>query len=151
MHILFLCTGNSCRSQMAEGWAKHLASTMSPKMELQVSSAGLEAHGLNPNAVSTMAAFDIDITSQTSDILNDAMLTAADLVVSVCSHADLNCPLLPPGTKKRHLPFEDPAQATGTDEEVNQVFRSVCQEIRDGVAELLHELASGSTQDAINS
>lgn len=144
MHILFLCTGNSCRSQMAEGWARYLASTRSPKMDLKVSSAGLEAHGLNPNAVSTMAAFDIDITSHTSDILDDAMLAAADLVVSVCSHADFNCPILPPGTEKRHLPFEDPAQAIGTEEEINEVFHSVCKEIRQGVAALLDELASRS-------
>lgn len=117
-------------------------------MDLEVSSAGLEAHGLNPNAVATMAAFGIDISSQTSDVLDDAMLAAADLVVSVCSHADSNCPLLPAGTEKRHLPFEDPAQAQGTEDEISAVFHSVCEEIRDGIDALLNELSGQPPQRA---
>jgi len=141
MHILFLCTGNSCRSQMAEGWARALATELVPELDLQVSSAGLEAHGLNPNAVATMAALGVDISSQSSDILTDEMLAETDLVVSVCSHADSNCPLLPPGTRKLHLPFEDPAGATGSQSEIDAVFLTVCEQIRKGISELLGNLA----------
>lgn len=142
MHILFLCTGNSCRSQMAEGWARALAPELAPELNVEVSSAGLEAHGLNPNAVSTMAALGVDISSQTSDILTDEMLAQADLVVSVCSHADANCPLLPPGTRKQHLPFDDPAAATGKQSEVDAVFQAVCEQIREGIGGLLRELTA---------
>jgi len=142
MHILFICTGNSCRSQMAEGWARTLAPELAPELNVEVSSAGLEAHGLNPNAVSTMASLGVDISSQTSDILSDGMLAKADLVVSVCSHADANCPLLPPGTRKQHLPFDDPAGATGSQAEIDAIFLTVCKQIREGIAGLLQELAA---------
>ena len=142
MHILFLCTGNSCRSQMAEGWALALASQLSEPGDFTFSSAGLEAQGLNPRAVAAMAHNGIDISAHTSDILTGEMLAAADLVVSVCSNADTNCPLLPAGTEKRHLPFADPAGATGTDTDISACFRSVCGEIRDAMVALIQELSA---------
>ncbi|MDP7402876.1 MAG: arsenate reductase, partial [Gammaproteobacteria bacterium] len=83
MHILFLCTGNSCRSQMAEGWALALASQLSEPGDITFSSAGLEAQGLNPRAVAAMAHNGVDISAHTSDVLTDEMLAATDLVVSV--------------------------------------------------------------------
>lgn len=142
MHVLFLCTGNSCRSQMAEGWARAIAATLPAKDLFEFSSAGLVAHGLNPGAVAVMAENGVDITAQTSDVLTDAMLAKADLVVSVCSHADEHCPLLPAGTLKRHIPFDDPAQATGTEAEIEASFRTVCEQIRGEMEVLVHELAA---------
>jgi arsenate reductase len=102
--IYFLCTGNSCRSQMAEGWAKqHLGD------EWDVRSAGLEAHGLNPNAVKAMNEVGIDISGQTSDVIDPKILNNADLVVTLCGHAADNCPVTPPHIKRVHWGFDDPA------------------------------------------
>ena len=102
--IYFLCTGNSCRSQMAEGWAKqHLGD------EWDVRSAGLEAHGLNPNAVKAMKEVGIDISNQTSDVIDPKILNNADLVVTLCGHAADNCPVTPPHIKRVHWGFDDPA------------------------------------------
>ena len=102
--IYFLCTGNSCRSQMAEGWAKqHLGD------EWNVRSAGLEAHGLNPNAVKAMKEVGIDISNQTSDVIDPKILNNADLVVTLCGHAADNCPVTPPNVPRVHWGFDDPA------------------------------------------
>ena len=144
MHILFLCTGNSCRSQMAEAWARHLAAEQAPELDIVVSSAGLEAHGLNPGAVAAMAVHGIDISQRSSDILDAEMIEQADLIVTVCSHADANCPLVPPNKQKRHIPFDDPAKATGTPEEVTACFDKVCLEIRDAISALITELQTQS-------
>lgn len=138
MHILFLCTGNSCRSQMAEGFARQLADD-----RVTVQSAGIEAHGKNPRAIATMAEVGIDISDQASTQLSDAMLEEADLVVTVCGHADEHCPLLPPGTRKLHWPLEDPARATGTEEDVMDEFRRIRDEIRERVTELMELISHG--------
>lgn len=142
MTILFLCTGNSCRSQMAEGWARHLLQGQS---DYQVQSAGIEAHGKNPRAIAVMADAGVDISAQESTRLTDAMLEQADVVVTVCGHADEACPMLPPGTQKIHWPLSDPAKATGSDEEIMQVFRASRDEIRARVAGLINELASADS------
>ena len=142
MRVLFLCTGNSCRSQMAEGWARAIAAKLPVRNQLEFASAGLEAHGLNPRAVAVMAENGIDITSQTSDVLTDAMLAEADLVISVCAHADERCPLLPTGTARRHMPFDDPAVATGEESDIKACFQNVCERIRVEVEILVHELAA---------
>jgi len=133
MSILFLCTGNSCRSQMAEGFARSLAAG-----SVAIESAGIEAHGKNPRAIAVMEEVGVDISAQESTRLTDAMLERADLVVTVCGHADEHCPLLPPGTRKRHWPLEDPARATGSEDEVMAEFRRIRDEIRERVAELMH-------------
>lgn len=140
MNLLFLCTGNSCRSQMAEGWARHFADKSISPLQLEVRSAGLEAHGLNSRAVQAMARQGVDISQQTSDELNDEMIDWADMVVTVCSHADANCPLLPARINKRHLPFDDPATATGSDEDIDRKFDEVCRQIRDSVLIMLTDL-----------
>lgn len=102
--IYFLCTGNSCRSQMAEAWGKkHLGETWN------VFSAGIEAHGVNPNAVRAMQEVGIDISSQTSDVIDLDILNNSDLVVTLCSHADSICPTTPPHVKRVHWGFDDPA------------------------------------------
>jgi arsenate reductase len=135
MNLLFLCTGNACRSQMAEGWVRHLAPGW-----LEVDSAGIEAHGRDPRAISVMQEAGIDIAGQESTRATDAMIEAADVVVTVCGHADEHCPVLPPGTRKEHWPLDDPAKATGTQEEILAVFRTVRDEIKQRVADLLQRL-----------
>jgi arsenate reductase len=94
MNILFLCTGNSCRSQIAEGWAKQFAPADS-----RIESAGIEAHGKNPRAIDVMQEEGVDISDQESTRVTGAMLAGANLVVTVCGHADEHCPALPPAVK----------------------------------------------------
>ncbi|MGF2711812.1 arsenate reductase (thioredoxin) [Bacillus mycoides] len=102
--IYFLCTGNSCRSQMAEAWGKKYLGD-----KWNVLSAGIEAHGVNPNAIKAMKEVDIDITDQTSDIIDRDILDKADLVVTLCGHANDVCPTTPPHVKRVHWGFYDPA------------------------------------------
>jgi arsenate reductase len=135
--ILFLCTGNSCRSQMAEGWAKHLGGG-----SVQVDSAGIEAHGKNPRAIAVMAEAGIDIANQESTRVTEAMLQQATVVVTVCGHADEHCPAVPASTKKIHWPLTDPAKAQGTEERVMAQFRATRDEVKRRVQELLKELGA---------
>jgi arsenate reductase (thioredoxin) len=131
-NVLFLCTGNSCRSQMAEGFARHLGGD-----RLGVASAGIEAHGKNPRAITAMEAVGIDISAQESTRVTDRMLASADVVVTVCGHADEQCPVLPPGTRRVHWPLTDPARATGTEAEITACFETVRDEIGRRVQALL--------------
>ena len=133
--ILFLCTGNSCRSQMAEGWARALGGD-----RVAVRSAGLEAHGKNPRAIAVMAEAGVDISTQESTVLSEAMLQWADLVVTVCGHADEHCPVLPAHTRKEHWPLADPARAQGDEDQVMAIFRASRDEIRRRVSELLERV-----------
>ena len=141
MNILFLCTGNSCRSQIAEGWARHLGGDW-----LQVQSAGIESHGKNPRAIVVMTEVGVDIFGQKSKKLTNDMLTAADYLVTVCGHADEHCPVLPIGIRKEHWPLSDPAKATGSEEEIMQVFRESRDDIRQRVADLIGRLQQESEQ-----
>ncbi len=93
--IYFICTGNSCRSQMAEGWGKKILGD-----EWQVYSGGIEAHGVNPKAIEAMKEVGIDISNHTSNLIDNTILNQSDLVVTLCSDADQNCPVLPPNVKK---------------------------------------------------
>ncbi len=122
--LYFLCTGNSCRSQMAEGWGKKYLGE-----EWQVLSAGIEAHGVNPNAVKAMNEVGIDISNQTSDIIDPQILNNADFVVTLCGDAADKCPMTPPHIKRDHWGFDDPAKAEGTDEEKWAFFQRVRDEI----------------------
>jgi arsenate reductase len=133
--ILFLCTGNSCRSQMAEGWGKHLGHDAA-KFE----SAGIEAHGKNPRAIAVMKEAGVDISGQESTRVTDEMIRRADIVVTVCGHADEHCPVLPPSVKKIHWPLTDPAKATGTEVEILAQFRATRDEVRRRVADLIQSL-----------
>ena len=135
MNILFLCTGNSCRSQMAEGWARQMGGA-----SFEIQSAGIEAHGQNPHAIAVMREAGVDISNQQSTRLTDEMLAAADLVVTVCGHADEHCPVLPESKRKEHWPLNDPAAATGSAEAVLPVYRDSRDDIRERVAELLTRL-----------
>src|SRR5699024_4409968 len=102
--IYFLCTGNSCRSQMAEGWAKKLLGK-----EWDVKSAGVEAHGVNPNAIKAMKEIGIDISEQTSDLIDTEVLNSATISVTLCSDAADKCPVTPPHVRREHWGFDDPA------------------------------------------
>ena len=133
-HILFLCTGNSCRSQMAEGWARQLGGEA-----FVVESAGIEAHGKNPRAIAVMAEAGLDISGQESTIVNDEMLKRADVVVTVCGHADEMCPALPPSVRKIHWPLTDPARATGSEDEIMAAFRATRDQVEHLVRRLLAE------------
>jgi arsenate reductase len=128
---------------MAEGWARHLGGD-----DVQVQSAGIEAHGKNPRAIAVMHEAGVDISGQESTVLTDEMLAAADHLVTVCGHADERCPVLPPGVEKEHWPLSDPAQATGTEDEIMAVFRNSRDDIRRRVADLLHDSGvAGSDHD----
>ncbi len=126
--ILFLCTGNSCRSQMAEGWARHLKGD-----RLEAHSSGLEAKGLNPRAVQVMAETGVDISDQRSQTMDDFLNVRFDHVVTVCSHAHETCPVFPGGARVTHRGFDDPpqlAQSAQNEDEALAHFRRVRDEIR---------------------
>jgi arsenate reductase len=140
-NILFLCTGNSCRSQMAEGWARwHGGSSF------QIQSAGIETHGKNPRAIAVMKEAGVDISGQESTRVSDDMLAQADLVVTVCGHADEHCPVLPPATNKEHWPLDDPAKATGSEEEIMDLFRASRDDIEVRVKNLLQRFSNGGSE-----
>jgi arsenate reductase (thioredoxin) len=128
LKVLFLCTGNSCRSQMAEGWAKHLKND-----QVDAYSAGIETHGLNPFAVKAMAEAGVDISSHQSKLMETLQDIAFDFVITVCDHAHESCPLFPGKTKIVHVGFDDPprlAEKFKTDEEKLQFYRQVRDEIK---------------------
>jgi len=121
---------------MAEGWARQIAPP-----GWRIDSAGIEAHGKNPRAIAVMGEAGVDIAGQESTRLTEEMLGQADYVVTVCGHADQNCPVLPAGTRKEHWPLDDPARATGSADEVLAVFRATRDEIRQRVTDLVRRLA----------
>ncbi len=139
IHLLFLCTGNSCRSQMAEGWARKLGGE-----RFQVRSAGIESHGKNPRAIAVMQDVGMDISGQKSTILDQKTLKWADLVITVCGDADENCPALPQGTGREHWPPSDPATATRTPDAIMPIFRASRDEIEQRVTKLLKRLTADS-------
>ena len=118
--ILVLCTGNSCRSQMAEGYLRHFAGD-----KAEVFSAGVETHGVNPNAIQIMKEDGIDISQHTSNNLEEYLAVNFDFVITVCDNARERCPYFPSSAKKFHHNFPDPAKATGTEEEIKSEFRKV--------------------------
>jgi arsenate reductase len=128
--VLFLCTGNSCRSQMAEGWLRHYASERA-----EVSSAGTKPAGLNPTAAAVMREAGVDISSQRSKHLDELINQDFLYVITVCDTAREACPVFPGALYQMHWSFEDPAAAPGTEEERLAVFRKVRDEIRDQVRE----------------
>lgn len=136
-NILYLCTGNSCRSQIAEGWTRRLGGD-----GVKVESAGIEAHGKNPRAIAIMKDADIDISDQESTIVDSGMLERANIVVTVCGHADEQCPALPATAKKIHWPLSDPAKATGSEAEIMSEFRATRIEVEKRVRDLLGQVSS---------
>jgi arsenate reductase len=133
--VLFLCTGNSCRSQMAEGWLRRLGGD-----RVEPLSAGTEPQGLNPSTVRVMAEAGVDISEQRSKSAEEFLPRDIDLLVTVCGGAREACPMFAGKVGERgHWPIEDPAAAVGSEEEVLAVFRRVRDEIRRGVEQLLRE------------
>jgi len=124
--ILVLCTGNSCRSQIAEGYLRHFAGD-----KAEVYSAGVETHGVNPRAIATMQEDGLDISKHTSNHVEEYTGIDFDYVITVCDHAKERCPVFPSRAKQFHYNFPDPAKATGTEEAIKQEFRHVRQMIKD--------------------
>ena len=132
--VLFLCTGNSCRSQMAEGWTKHLKAD-----SIEAYSAGIEIHGLNPNAVKVMKEAGVDISQHRSKLVTEFKEQEFDYVVTVCGHANETCPFFPGKTKVVHVGFDDPprlAKNAKTEEEALNYYRRVRDEIKEYVLKL---------------
>jgi len=128
LKLLFLCTGNSCRSQMAEGFANSLKSEI-----LEAYSAGIETHGLNPNAVKVMAESEVNISGHKSKLVQDVLNIKFDYVITVCDHASENCPIFPGPAKVIHKGFDDPpklAQNAKSEDEALEHYRRVRDEIR---------------------
>ena len=126
--ILFLCTGNSCRSQMAEGWAKALKPDL-----IEADSAGIQAHGINPNAVKVMGEAGVDISNHRSKNVSEFLEVSLDYVVTVCDNANELCPVFPRPVKHVHAGFDDPprlAAGAATEEEALNHYRRVRDEIR---------------------
>jgi arsenate reductase (thioredoxin) len=142
--VLFLCTGNSCRSQMAEGWAKHLVGD-----RIEAYSAGIEKHGMNPHALKVMAEAGVDMSRQWSKTLAELGPVRFDFVVTVCGHAHEHCPVFPGPTKVVHVGFDDPPKSTRDlpDGEAKlKIYRRVRDEIRAFVATLPDFLRAASNQ-----
>ena len=128
LKILFLCTGNSCRSQMAEGWARTLRADV-----IEAYSAGIEAHGLNERAVAVMAEAGVDISGQASTLVGDLPVSEFDYVVTLCGHAHEHCPVFPGKTKVSYVGFDDPpklAEKAATEAEALDCYRRVRDEIK---------------------
>lgn len=130
--IYFLCTGNSCRSQMAEGYAKKYLSTE----QYIIKSAGLQKHGLNQNAVRVMLEDNVNISNQQSKLIDPVYFKSCDLIVTLCGDANDKCPVISTGTKHIHWDLIDPAQAEGDEESVLKVFREVRDEIKQNILNL---------------
>lgn len=134
-NVLFLCTGNSCRSQMAEGWARHFHGDA-----VEAYSAGIEAHGMNPNAMQVMKEAGVDISGQSSKLASSLSEVELDVVVTVCGHADENCPTFLTKAKVVHVGFDDPpklAKEAADEEAALDCYRRVRDEIRDFVRDEL--------------
>ena len=130
--LLFLCTGNSCRSQMAEGLANFKLNKA-----FKIYSAGVEAHGLNPRAVKAMDEIGIDISGQQSQSISEDELSEYDLIITLCSDARERCPVLLGSQRNIHWGLEDPANATGTEKEIMNVYRKIRDQISFNIDSLL--------------
>lgn len=124
--VLVLCTGNSCRSQIAEAYLRFFA-----KDKAEIYSAGVETHGVNPRAIASMKEDGIDISHHTSNHVNEYATIDFDFIITVCDNAKERCPYFPSKAKKLHHNFSDPAKATGSEEQINAAFRLVREEIKE--------------------
>lgn len=133
--VYFLCTGNSCRSQMADGFLNAMGGD-----KYEVKSAGLEAHGLNPRAVQVMKEAGVDISNNTSNVIDPDTLNRATYVITLCGHADEHCPVISnKDVIKWHWGFDDPAKASGTDVEIMAQFRNVRDAIKERIMLFVQE------------
>lgn len=120
-----LCTGNSCRSQIAEGYLRYFHNDVA-----NIYSAGVETHGVNPRAIETMLADGIDISAHTSNHVDEYLEINFDLILTVCDHASERCPIFPSTAKRLHHNFPDPAKATGSEQEIQEAFAAIREEIK---------------------
>ena len=142
INVLFLCTGNACRSQMAEGWTRHLKGDL-----IEAYSAGIEVHGLNQLAVKVMAEAGVDISHHRSKLLNEVRNIPFDWVITVCDSANESCPVFPGKVQRYHVSFDDPpklAKNAKTEEEALTHYRRVRDEIRQFVEKLPDVLTKAS-------
>lgn len=133
-NILVLCTGNSCRSQIAEGYLRYFAGE-----KAEIFSAGVETHGVNPKAIATMQEDGIDISKHTSNNIDEYHDIDFDFVLTVCDNAKERCPFFPSQAQKFHYNFPDPAKASGTEEKIKEQFRQVRQQIKNYCREFVAE------------
>lgn len=139
--VLVLCTGNSCRSQMAEGYLRYFAGD-----HAEVYSAGVETHGVNPRAIATMQADGIDISAHTSNNVEEYRDIPFDFVITVCDNAQERCPFFPTNAQKFHYNFPDPAKAVGSEEEIVAAFRAVREMIKAYSEQFVREHITPSTE-----
>ncbi len=132
LKLMFLCTGNSCRSQMAEGFARVLGMGI-----LEPYSAGLKPSHVNPRAIQAMREVGIDISSQTSKGIDSDLLLKIDTIITLCGPAEEMCPMTPPSIKRIHWPIDDPAAATGTEDEIMKEFRKARDEIKKNIQDFI--------------
>ena len=125
-NVLVLCTGNSCRSQIAEGYLRYFHGE-----KAEVYSAGVETHGVNPRAIATMKEDGINLSAHTSNHVDEYLSISFDLILTVCDHASERCPIFPGKAQRIHHNFTDPAKVIGTEEEIMAEFRRVREEIKE--------------------
>ena len=134
-NVLVLCTGNSCRSQMAHGWLNYYSGGTST-----IYSAGIETHGVNPKAIHSMAKAGVDISHHTSNHVDEYLAVEFDYIITVCDHAAENCPIFPSNTALRlHQNFSDPSKLVGNQEEIEQAFRKTREEVSDFCRSFVNE------------
>ena len=133
--VIFLCTANSCRSQMAEGFAKHLGGKI-----IEAQSAGLFSHYVQPKAIEVMNEIGIDISGQKSEAIDYDVLKSMDILITLCDHAEASCPATPPHIRRIHWPIKDPVGATGTEEEIMDDFRRARDEISGKIKGLIEDI-----------
>jgi arsenate reductase len=138
--VTFLCTGNSCRSQMAEGFARELGRGL-----LEPHSAGLMAAGVHQRAIAVMKEIGIDISHQDSKEIDEELLKTMDVVITLCGNAEASCPVTPPGIKRLHWPVEDPVGTVGTEEEIMREFRRARDEIRLKIEDFVGHIRKGGS------
>jgi arsenate reductase len=134
LKVMFLCTANSCRSQMAEGWVRQLGRAI-----IEPYSAGLIAAGVHPRAVAVMREVGIDISGQKSKEIDPGLVRQMDVVVTLCEHAEATCPATPPQIRRLHWPIEDPVRTRGTEEFIMNDFRRARDEIKERIVAFIRE------------
>ena len=133
--VLVLCTGNSCRSQMLQGYLNHFSNS-----KIEALSAGIETHGVNPKAIQVLSEDGVDISHHTSNHVDEYRELNFDYLITVCDHAKENCPWFPSNAERFHNSFDDPAKATGTDGEILNEFRRVRDEVKEYSQTFLNNL-----------
>lgn len=134
-NVLVLCTGNSCRSQMMQGYLNHFGNE-----KIKAYSAGIETHGVNPRAIKVLAEDGVDISHHTSNHVDEYRDVNFDYLITVCDHAKENCPWFPTDAEKLHHSFNDPAKATGTEDEILAEFRKVRDEVKEYAKQFANKL-----------